>query len=70
MTTKLYNICASTGKFKDKSGHEKNRYVRVASMFNGDYGDFIMLDARRSLQPRRHSSQRRQRFHHSLLLQA
>ena len=45
MTTKLYNICASTGKFKDKNGREKNRYVRVGSMFNGEYGDFIMLDA-------------------------
>ena len=45
MTTKLYNICASTGKFTDNNGKNKNRYVRVGSVLKGDYGAYIMLDA-------------------------
>ena len=45
MTTKLYNICASTGKFTDNSGKSKNRYVRVGSVLKGDYGAYIILDA-------------------------
>ena len=45
MTTKLYNICASTGNFTDHNGNTKNRYVRVGSVLKGEYGAFIMLDA-------------------------
>ena len=45
MTTKIYNICASTGKFTDNNGKTKNRYVRVGSVLKGDYGAYIMLDA-------------------------
>ena len=45
MTNKLYNICASTGKFTDNSGNSKNRYVRVGSVLKGDYGAYIILDA-------------------------
>ena len=45
MTTKLYNICASTGKFTDHNGNSKNRYIRVGSVLKGEYGAYIMLDA-------------------------
>lgn len=45
MTTKLYNICATTGKFNDRNGNTKNRYIRVGSVLKGEYGPYIMLDA-------------------------
>lgn len=37
MPTKLYNICASTGKFSDRNGNTKNRYIRVGSVLKGEY---------------------------------
>ena len=45
MTTKLYNICASTGKYTDHSGNTKNRYVNVGALFKGEYGPFIVFNA-------------------------
>ena len=45
MTRKLYNICASTGKFSDSNGNSKNRYINVGAVFNGQYGPYIVLNA-------------------------
>lgn len=45
MPNKLYNICASTGKFTDRNGNTKNRYIRVGSVLKGEYAPYIMLDA-------------------------
>ena len=45
MATKLYDICATTGKYTDNSGKEKNRYINVGSVIKGDYGTYIMLNA-------------------------
>lgn len=45
MNSKLYNICASTGKFTDRNGNSKNRYINVGAVFNGQYGPYITLDA-------------------------
>lgn len=45
MNNKLYNICASTGKYTDHNGNNKNRYINVGSLFKGKYGIFIVLNA-------------------------
>ena len=45
MATKLYDICATTGKYTDRDGKEKNRYLNVGSVIKGDYGTYIMLNA-------------------------
>ena len=45
MAIKLYDICATTGKYTDNSGKERNRYLNVGSVIKGDYGAYIMLNA-------------------------
>ena len=45
MATKICDICATTGKYTDRDGKEKNRYINVGSVIKGDYGTYIMLNA-------------------------
>ena len=45
MTTKIYNICASTGKFTDNNGQEKSVWENVGAVIMGEKSPYIMLKA-------------------------
>ncbi len=46
MATKLFDICAITGKYSDTNGNPKNRYLNVGGLYRADDGhNFIRLNA-------------------------
>lgn len=42
---KIYDAVVVTGKYTDKQGNEKNRYLTVGAVFEGDKGPSMKLEA-------------------------
>lgn len=43
MTKKTHSLAVKVGKYV-KNGEEKNKYVYIGSVLEGDYGPFILMD--------------------------
>lgn len=41
----LKDIVVTNGSYKDRSGQEKKRYVKIGQLHNGEHGDYVTLDA-------------------------
>ena len=41
---KTHDIVVSVGKYTNKEGKEKNRYINVGSKMEGDKGSFMLLN--------------------------
>ncbi len=44
MARKIYDVVATVGKYTDKQGNEKKRYVNVGAVFEGDNGMSMKLE--------------------------
>jgi hypothetical protein len=42
---KLYDAVVTTGKYTDRTGKEKNRYLTVGAVFEGEKGISLKLEA-------------------------
>lgn len=42
MATKRYDVVAITGKYTDRQGQEKSRYLNVGAVFENDRGNLSM----------------------------
>lgn len=45
MAKKLYNVVAITGKYTNRQGEEKNRYVTIGAVIQTDKGMSLRLEA-------------------------
>ena len=43
MAEKLYDLSIKNGSYT-KNGEEKNRYVSIGAVFNGEHGKYMILD--------------------------
>lgn len=42
--TKKYDIAVKTGSYTDGQGQQKNRYMNIGAVMQGENGSFILLD--------------------------
>jgi hypothetical protein len=45
MAKKVYNVVAITGKYTDRDGNEKNRYVTIGAVIQTDKGMSLRMEA-------------------------
>lgn len=45
MPRKLFDLAVAVSHYTDKNGNDKNRYVNIGGIYEGDYGKFMMLEA-------------------------
>lgn len=45
MAKKLYNVVAITGKYTDRQGNEKNRYLTIGAVIQTDKGMSLRIES-------------------------